>query len=403
MRKLGSALAAGALVALAAGTAAAQDKIKIGYAVSKTGPNAPGAGITTIPNYKLWLSDIEKAGGIKLGDKMVPVEVIEYDDQSSTEELVRAVERLINQDKVDIVLSPWGTGMNLAVGATLNKYGYPHLAATAATDKAYEMAERWPNSFWMLGTSTMGANALVEVLSKLKADGKINNKIAMVSVADAFGIELSTAARPALEKAGFELALDESYPITTQDFSQLINSAKSSGADTFVAFSYPPDTFGLTGAAIASGYNPPAFYTAVGTAFPIYKQKLFGDNVDGVLGVGGVNPDDPKFQEYLQAPPRSDRPGARPLGEPGDLCQPANAAAGDRARRQDRPCGDHQGACRPARSTPSPARSSSTATSTPMSGGPGQWQNGEFYGLAPTSMAGAKQPIAPKPAWKPAK
>ena len=51
--------------------APSQDKIKIGYAVSLTGPNAPGAGITTILNYKLWLSDIEKAGGLKLGDTVI--------------------------------------------------------------------------------------------------------------------------------------------------------------------------------------------------------------------------------------------------------------------------------------------------------------------------------------------
>src|SRR5690606_21907688 len=185
-------------------------------------------------------------------------------------------------------------------GPTFNKYGFPHMAATAATDHAYEMAQRWPNSFWMLGTSTMGANALVEVLTKLNKAGKINNKIAMVSVADAFGIELSTAARPAFQKAGFELVMDESYPITTEDFGQLINAAKASGADTFVAFSYPPDTFGLSGTAIALEYNPPAWYTAVGTAFPVFKARLFGENVDGVLGIGGVNPADPKFKEYFE-------------------------------------------------------------------------------------------------------
>src|SRR5581483_9394971 len=190
MRKVLSSIAAGALLAFAAGGAIAQDKIKIGYAVSMTGPNAPGAGITTIPNYKLWIHDIEAAGGLMLGGKRVPVEVVTYDDQSSNEELIKAAERLINEDKVDILLSPWGTGMNLAVGPTFNKYGRPHMAATAATDMAYELGQRWPNSFWMLGTSTQGANALVEVLNKLKAAGKINNKIAMVSVADAFGIEL---------------------------------------------------------------------------------------------------------------------------------------------------------------------------------------------------------------------
>lgn len=403
MKAIGRLFAAGAVALLAAGgTASAQDKIKIGYAVSKTGPNAPGAGITTIPNYKLWLSDIEKAGGLKLGDKIVPVEVVEYDDQSNTEELVRAVERLVNQDKVDLLLSPWGTGMNLAVGPTFNKYGYPHLAATAATDRAYEMGKRWPNSFWMLGTSTMGANALVEVLDKLKAGGKINNKVAMVAVADAFGIELSAAARPALEKAGFELVLDESYPITTQDFSQIINSAKSSGADTFVAFSYPPDTFGLSGTAVALEYNPKAFYTAVGTAFPIYKAAILGDNVEGVLGIGGVNPNDPKFQEYLK------RHVAVTGQEPDRWASPVTYASLQMLQQAIERVGkiDREAIIKELQTGTFDTVAGTIKLDQNVNTNvwwAGQWQNGEFYGLAPTSMAGAHEPIAPKPAWKPKK
>ncbi len=70
MFKLASTIAVGAIAGLLLGGAAlAQDKIKIGYAVSLTGPNAAGAGITTVPNYKLWFHDIEAAGGLKLGDK----------------------------------------------------------------------------------------------------------------------------------------------------------------------------------------------------------------------------------------------------------------------------------------------------------------------------------------------
>jgi branched-chain amino acid transport system substrate-binding protein len=394
-----AAVVAGLFLCGAATGAAAQEKIKIGYAISKTGPNAPGASITTIPNYQLWLKTISDAGGLKLGDRMVPVEVVEYDDQSSTEELVKAVERLVNQDKVDILLSPWGTGMNLAVGATFNKYGFPHMAATAATDKAYEMGERWPNSFWMLGTSTMGANALVEVLTKLQSGGKISNKVAMVSVADAFGIELSTAARPALQNAGFELVMDESYPITTQDFSQLIGQAKGSGADTFVAFSYPPDTFGLTGAAIATGYNPPAFYTAVGTAFPIFKDQLFHDNVDGVLGIGGVNPDDPKFQEYRKR--HVDVTGQ----EPDRWASPVTYASLEILQQAIERVGsiDREAIIKEIQ----------TGTFDTVAGQikfdrnvntsvwwAGQWQNGEFYGLAPASLGPTHEPVAPKPAWK---
>src|SRR3954452_6994493 len=91
--------------------------IKIGYAISLTGPNAPGAGITVLPNYRLWVKEVNAAGGIMLNSvgKRVPIEVTEYDDHSNVDNTLEAVARLIKQDKVDFILSPWGTGLNLAV------------------------------------------------------------------------------------------------------------------------------------------------------------------------------------------------------------------------------------------------------------------------------------------------
>ena len=61
------------------------------------------------------------------------------------------------------------------------------------------------------------ANALVDVLSKAAEDGKIGDKVAMVGVADPFGIELSTAARASFKTAGFDLVYDKTYPLGTQD------------------------------------------------------------------------------------------------------------------------------------------------------------------------------------------
>src|ERR1043165_8827271 len=182
-RLLAAAMAVG-LAVTAFQPALAQDKIKIGYAISKTGPNAGGANITQIPNYQLWVKEVNEKGGLMLGGKRVQIEVIEYDDRSNSEEAVRAVERLITQDKVDLLFPPWGTGLNLAVGPVFNKYGYPQLAFSAVTDRAPELAKRWPNSFWYLGTSKQYVDALVDLLSQMRKDGKINDSIAMVSIAD---------------------------------------------------------------------------------------------------------------------------------------------------------------------------------------------------------------------------
>ena len=82
------------------------------------------------------------AGGLVIGGTRVPIEIIEYDDRSNSEEAVKAIERLGTQDKVDFILPPWGTGLNLAAGPILNRLGYPHLAVTTNTNRAPELAKR---------------------------------------------------------------------------------------------------------------------------------------------------------------------------------------------------------------------------------------------------------------------
>ena len=65
-----------------------------------------------MPNYRLWVDDVNKPGGIMLKKfgKRIPIEVIEIDDGSKNEDMVRFVEKLMAVDKVDIVLTPWSTG-----------------------------------------------------------------------------------------------------------------------------------------------------------------------------------------------------------------------------------------------------------------------------------------------------
>ena len=107
--------------------------------------------------------------------------------------------------------------MNLAAAPIFNKLGYPQLAVTANTNQALELTKRWPNLTFWLGLPSEIVDGIVETFAKLEKDGKINKKIAMIAVGDQFGIELSTATRAGLKKAGFDLVYDKSYPFGTQD------------------------------------------------------------------------------------------------------------------------------------------------------------------------------------------
>ena len=292
-------VAAGALAAamLLTGAVAAQDVIKFGASAPKTGPLAGGSEVSHWPAIHLWVSDVNGRGGIDVGGTRRMIEVIEYDDKTSGEEAIKNIQRLVTVDNVDFLIAPYSTGLNIAAAPVIAQYGFPQLAATAVGDGFEELAARWPNSFWLLGSSKAFAEDLVGVLVKLRDAGTIGNKVAVVNVADAFGIELMNAGKPALQAAGFEIVYETSYPLGQQDFAPIIQAAQAAAPDAFVAFSYPGDTFGLSAQAKIADLKVGAFYVGVATAFPAYLGAN-GAAAEGVLGAGAINPVAPGMEEW---------------------------------------------------------------------------------------------------------
>ena len=374
-----------------------QDALKIGWAISKTGPFAAGAAVTTLPNYQVWVKDVNDAGGINVGGKKMKIEVIEYDDRSNSEEMIKAVERLATQDKVDFILPPWSTGMNLAAAPIFNKLGYPQLAVTANTNQAPQLTKRWPNLTFWLGLPSEITDGIVETFSKMNKDGKINKKVAMIAVADQFGIELSTATREGLKKAGFDIVYDKSYPFGTQDMQPVLKDAQAANPDVLLAFSYPPDTFAITDTAKVLAFNPKVLFVGVGTAFPGYKGK-FQANAEGVMGIGGSDANLPGIKWYIQHHKEI-------IGrEPDRWASPITYAslqvlqqAIERVGKVDRAAiikeintGSFETIIGKVKLEDGQNRNIWSV---------GQWQGADFFGIAPVNKQGAKPAIA-KPAWQ---
>jgi branched-chain amino acid transport system substrate-binding protein len=281
------------------GWAADPITIKVGVVGPKTGPLAPGAAVTHFPNFKLWAYEINQRGGLKLKDGLHKVELIEYDDRTQPPEAIKAIERLATVDKVDFIMPVYATGFNLAVAPIYAKYNYPLITQACVTDQIDTLTKRYPNLFIVQGSTTAYATSAINVLKKLKDQKLIGNKVAVVNVADDFGIELANAGRPIFKSAGFDIVYDKSYPLGTQDLAPVMKAAKAANPDAFVAWSYPPDTFGLAEQAKIEGLNVKAYYSAVATAFPGFYQK-FGAAAENVLGAGGIK-DSPEIRAYYKA------------------------------------------------------------------------------------------------------
>ncbi|MEK9763423.1 MAG: ABC transporter substrate-binding protein, partial [Deltaproteobacteria bacterium] len=216
--RLGSA----ALLAMAtafSGNVLAGETIKVGAVAPKSGGLAGGSTVTHWPNVQLWVKEVNDAGGLMVDGVRKQIELIEYDDKTNPGDHIKALQRLITQDEVDILLPPYGTGFHIAAAPIYAKHGYPMVSVTSITDQVGPLTEKFPNMFFTLGTTSAFVEGVVEILKDARTAGTIGKKIAMVNVADAFGIELAEVARPMMKAAGFEIVYDKSYPLGTADLS----------------------------------------------------------------------------------------------------------------------------------------------------------------------------------------
>lgn len=378
--------------------AAAPDKIRFGYSITQSGPLGPGAESTSVSQYKLWQKRVNDAGGIALKkfSKKVPIDFVSYDDQGKPDELLKLTERLIQQDKVDMVLGPYATHMNLASAPIINKYEYPVIMTTATTAKTYDLGPKWPYAFWNISQPKESTEPLAQALAALKKDGKIKGRIAAVHVALEYGVEMHAAFLDAAKNAGLEVVFSKSYPLGTADLQPLIREAMATNPDAFVALSYPPDTFMLTEQSQIVGFNPQFMYVAIGGVFPTYKAK-FGNKVNGIVVYGGFDPGVAGFEDYNKAHVamfnRPSEAGAVNVYSALEVVQQAIEQVGEIDRKKIRDVI----ASSTFKTLWGDLKYVDQRNANPWA--VGQWQNGEIVGLYPANKAGAKPLLFPKPSW----
>ncbi|ROZ75270.1 amino acid ABC transporter substrate-binding protein [Ramlibacter sp. WS9] len=261
---------------------AQEPPVRIGYAISRSGPFAAGAQTTQEPNYILWAEQVNAAGGLNVQGKRRKIELVGIDDRSDVETMMRSYEKLMGSDKVDLVLPPWGTGNNFAVMPLLAKHGYPVISPTATGRSLLEMKNQF--FFPILQQPDRLMVALADMLA---AQGV--KTAAAIHVDEMFGLENTRALEEALKAKGIRLLENKSYPIGVKDLAPVLNELKAKNPDAFIGITYPPDTFLVTAQAKQVGFNPKVFYAAVGTSFPAYRDRMTPATVEGVMGIGSWN------------------------------------------------------------------------------------------------------------------
>jgi branched-chain amino acid transport system substrate-binding protein len=263
-----------------------KDKIVIGQAVSLTGPSAFMYGMAAKPVQEMWIDEVNAAGGIYVEEygKKLPVELRIYDDTSDMATMVRLVEKLIVEDKVDLLFPPCGTGFVQAAAPIFNNYEYIMLVAE---DGATTITDTMLSLPYFFGILNYPERYQMQVLADIFTEVGVKS-VAIIYSDDLYGLEYYNTASTEFTLAGIDIVMGEAVPVFTTDVEPVLKQAKDSGADAFCVFVYPPQDFLIVETATAIGYNPKAFLIGAGGCSATFPET-FGPAAEGVMCLGAWN------------------------------------------------------------------------------------------------------------------
>jgi len=269
-----------AAVMLLCGAAAvrAAEPIKIGFSMELTGPLAV-VGKSGLLAFKIWEEEINAKGGL-LGR---PVKLVYYDDQSNPSTVPGIYTKLLDIDKVDLVISSYGTNLvvpALPVVIQHNRLFFGMFALAANKQFNY------PKYFSMLVFGPDPVKTFSQGYFDLVMAQTPKPKTLAIVAADAeFSRSASDGARDNAKAAGLKIVYDRTYPPTTVDFTPIVRSVQAAEPDFVYVASYPPDTVGILRAVSEIGLKTNMLGGAlVGLPAAALKTQL-GPAMNGIVNV----------------------------------------------------------------------------------------------------------------------
>jgi branched-chain amino acid transport system substrate-binding protein len=254
----------------------AADPIKIGFGMSLTGGNA-GAGKMSLLGLEIWKDEINANGGL-LGR---PVQLISYDDQSNPSLVPAIYAKLLDVDKVDLVVSAFGTNQIAPAMPIVmqKKMVFMALFGTGVNDEF-----KYDRYFQILPNGPEGNRGLsIGFFETAMTMDPKPRTVAIVGADAEFGQNILLGARENIEKLGLKVVYDRNYPPSTVDYSPIVRAIQAASPDIVFVASYPPDSVGMVRAVNEVGYKPRMFGGAmIGLQFTPIKTQ-FGPLLNGIV------------------------------------------------------------------------------------------------------------------------
>ena len=300
--------ATAAPVATEAPTAAPLPPIKVGVSLPITGAKS-GPGTAAQKGYELWVDVVNQAGGL-LGRQ---VELVLYDNASNPDTAVADYEKLITQDKVDLVVGPFSSLLVIPTSEVAAKYGYAFPEPAGGAPHVFDRG--LTNIFFCQPAKgdTQGI-PFVDYLKTLPADQQPKT-YAVVTQDDPFALGVVDLMVPALDAAGYKQVFYEKYGADTTDFSSIAAKVADLNPDLLVGGTMEKDTYAQINAYVQAGYQPKGAFFTTGPSLPVEFKQAVGSATEGVFSAiswfeDSTTPTNPEFVAAYHV-----KFGAEPIAE----------------------------------------------------------------------------------------
>jgi branched-chain amino acid transport system substrate-binding protein len=265
-----------AALAVSMSSAHAVDALKIGFGIALTGPLA-GNGKGALIAIEMWANDTNKNGGL-LGR---PVQLVYYDDQSNPASVPGIYSKLLDLDKVDLVVSGYGTNLEAPAVPIIMQHGLVFMGLFGLAvnehfhyDRLFQIGPAGPDPKHAFSEGYFEAaktiNPKPETIAITGADAEYP-KVTLEGVRDN------------AKKLGLKIVYDRTYPPTTIDYTPIVRSIKASRPDLVFVASYPNDTAGILNAVSELRLTAQMFGGGmVGPQYASFKQQ-FGAKLNGIV------------------------------------------------------------------------------------------------------------------------
>lgn len=230
---LGALMAACLALAIDPSVVQAQTRkpIRVGFSIAQTGPLS-SAGKSGLLALEIWRDDVNARGGL-LGR---PVELVVYDDQGNPAMTPGIYTKLLDVDKVDLLVAPYATNPTAPIMPLVKQRDLLLIGNFALDANAQIRHDKYFNNQpW--------ASARDSAAPFLELCRKLNARTIAVLAADAeFAQNLAGGIRQGLKEYGLESIYDANYPPSTIDFSSMVRAIRARKPDAVFVASYPSDS-----------------------------------------------------------------------------------------------------------------------------------------------------------------